>query len=106
MNRGAMASASAVISSVLALSCCLPLGFLAAAGATGAALFFKSAQPWLLVLSVGFLILGFVEVYRPARCGIERSKISLVLLWTATVLVAVVAFFPQVVAGWLADLMR
>lgn len=104
MKRGTMASTAAAISSLLALSCCLPLGFLGAAGVASAALIFKSAQPWLLVLSAGFVALGFFQVYRPANCGVERSKISLILLWTATVLMAVIAFFPQVVAGLLADL--
>ena len=105
MKRGTMASAAAVVSSVLALSCCLPLGFLGAVGAASGAALFKSAQPWLLVLSAGFLCLGFYQTYRPARCGIERSRIGVILLWAATALVAVIAFFPQVVAGWLADLL-
>ncbi|MGH9508864.1 MAG: hypothetical protein ACRD2Q_02380 [Terriglobales bacterium] len=105
MKQGTMATTAAVVSSVLALSCCLPLGFLGAAGAAGAAVYFKSAQPWLLVLAAGFLCLGFYQTYRPASCGIERSRMGVILLWAATVLVAVIAFFPQVIAGWLADLL-
>jgi len=99
----AVAPVAAIFSSVLSLTCCLPLGFLGAVGASGAALLLSSARPWLLALSGVFLGLGFFQVHRGVRCGIRPGKATMILLGLATVLVLVVVLMPQVVAGFLAD---
>ncbi|MGH9730885.1 MAG: hypothetical protein ACRD4A_04240 [Candidatus Acidiferrales bacterium] len=84
------------------VGCCFPLGFLAALGAAGAGAYFAILRPWLLGLSVVFLGLGFYQQYRGAQCGLRRSKLSLILLWTAAAVVVLVILFPQLLAGLLA----
>jgi hypothetical protein len=102
-GKGITASVAAMVSAIATIGCCVPLGFLAALGAAGASAFLASARPWLLGLSVLLLGAGFVQQYRGARCGVKRSVLSVVLLWTATAVVLAMLLFPQAVAGFLAD---
>jgi len=97
-------SVGAMLSSLLALGCCLPLPFLGAAGLAGASVFLSAARPWLLGLSVILLAAGFFQVYRGTKCRARQSRTALVLLGFATILVVFLLFFPQVMAGLLADL--
>jgi hypothetical protein len=97
------ASLGAMLSSLLALGCCLPLPFLGAAGLAGASVFLSAARSWLLGLSVILLGAGFFQVYRGVKCRARQSRIALVLLGLAAVLVVFLLFFPQVLAGLLAD---
>lgn len=99
-----LAAAGALVSALATLSCCLPFGFLAALGAAGAAVYLRSVGPWLLLLAVGLLGVGFYQVRSGLRCGVRQSKLGLVLLAFATLIVLLVALFPQVIAGVLADL--
>lgn len=98
------ASLGAMVASVLTLVCCLPLPFLGAAGLAGASVFLSAARPWLLGLSVILLGAGFFQVYRGMKCRARQSRIALVLLGLAAVLVVFLLFFPQVLAGLLADI--
>jgi type IV secretory pathway TrbL component len=98
------ASLGAMVASVLTLVCCLPLPFLGAAGLAGASVFLGTARPWLLGLSVILLGAGFFQVYRGVKCRARQSRIALVLLGLAAVLVVFLLFFPQVLAGLLADI--
>ena len=98
------ASLGAMVSSLLTLGCCLPLPFLGAAGIAGASVFLSAARPWLLGLSVILLGLGFFQVYRGMKCRARQSRIALVLLGLAAVLVVLLLLFPQVLAGLLADI--
>jgi hypothetical protein len=98
------ASSGAMASSLLTLACCLPLPFLGAAGLAGASVFLSAARPWLLGLSVILLGAGFFQVYRGMKCRARQNKIALVLLGLAAVLVVLLLFFPQVLAGLLADI--
>jgi hypothetical protein len=102
-GKGITASMAAMVSALAMIGCCVPLGFLAALGAAGASTFLATARPWLLELSVLLLGVGFVQQYRGARCGVKRSRLSVVLLWTATAVVLVMVLFPQAIAGFLAD---
>jgi hypothetical protein len=105
MNRNeTVASVAAVISALASVACCLPWGFLAALGATGVSVLSVSLRPWLLVLSAILLGAGFVQLYRSGRTCARRSVASIVLFWTATVVVIALILFPQVIAGFLADL--
>jgi hypothetical protein len=97
------ASLGAMLSSLLTLGCCLPLPFLGAAGLAGASVFLSAARPWLLGLSVVLLGVGFFQVYRGMKCRARQSRVALVLLGLAAVLVVFLLFFPQVLAGLLAD---
>jgi len=98
------ASVGAIFSSLLTLSCCLPLPFLGAAGMAGAAVFLASARPWLLALSIILLGLGFFQVYRGMRCRARQSKTAIALLALATIVVVLLLLFPQVIASVLADI--
>jgi len=103
-GRGmARASVAAAISSLATLACCLPAGFLAAAGAAGAGVIFRRFRLGLLVLSVVFLGLGFWQQQRGARCGLEPGLWTKALLWISTAIVVLVLLFPQEIAGFLAD---
>ena len=98
------ASLGATVTSLLTLGCCLPLPFLGAAGLAGASVFLSAARPWLLGLSVILLGAGFFQVYRGMKCRARQSRIALVLLGLAAVLLVFLLFFPQVLAGLLADI--
>jgi hypothetical protein len=97
-------SLGAMLSSLLTLGCCLPLPFLGAAGLAGASVFLSVARPWLLGLSVILLGAGFFQVYRGMKCRARQSRVALVLLGLASVLVVFLLFFPQVLAGLLANI--
>jgi hypothetical protein len=98
------ASLGAMVSSLLTLGCCLPLPFLGAAGLAGASVFLNAARPWLLGLSVILLGAGFFQVYRGMKCRARQNKIALVLLGLSAALVVFLLFFPEVLAGLLADI--
>jgi hypothetical protein len=98
------ASVGAMLTSLLTLSCCLPLPFLGAAGIAGASVFLAGARPWLLGLSIILLGLGFFQVYRGMRCRARQSKTAIALLGMATVIVVLLVLFPQVIANVLADI--
>ena len=92
------ASLGAILSSLLALGCCLPLPFLGAAGIAGASVLLSSARPWLLGLSVILLAVGFFQIYRGMKCRTRHSRTALVLFGLAAILVVFLLFFPQVMA--------
>ncbi len=98
------ASLGAMVSLLLTLGCCLPLPFLGAAGLAGASVFLSAVRPWLLGLSVVLLGVGFFQVYRGMKCRARQSRIALVLLGLAAMLVIFLLFFPQVLASLLADI--
>ena len=95
------ASVGAILSSLLTLSCCLPLPFL---GVAGASVFLGRARPWLLALSIILLGLGFFQVYRGVRCRARQSKTAIALLALATIVMVLLLLFPQVIASVLADI--
>jgi hypothetical protein len=98
------ASVGAILTSLLTLSCCLPLPFVGAAGIAGASVFLAGAGPWLLGVSVILLGTGFFQLYRGARCRVRQSKTAIVLLGMASVVVVLLLLFPQVIANVLADI--
>lgn len=102
-GTGISASLAAILSSVAAISCCLPLGFAAALGAGAASAFFTTLRPWLLGLSIVLLGLGFWQQHRAKQCSIRGRLIGSVLLWTALVVVVGMILFPQEIAAFIAD---
>jgi hypothetical protein len=98
------ASVGAILSSLLTMSCCLPLPFLGAAGMAGASVFLTSARPWLLALSIILLGVGCFQLYRGMRCRARQSKTAIALLALATIVVVLLLLFPQVIASVLADI--
>jgi hypothetical protein len=105
MRRGTGISASlvAILSSLATISCCLPLGFAAALGASAASAFFSTLRPWLLGLSVGLLGFGFWQQRRAKLCAVRGRSLGNVLLWSAVVVVLGMILFPQEIAGVIAD---
>jgi hypothetical protein len=104
LKRGPILSSIAAVGSVIAaMSCCLPVGsFLFAAGAAGAARILVPFRPWLLGVSMGTLILGFVQAYGRSHCTLRRNPLTVFLLWISAALVLVMLLFPQTIAGFLA----
>lgn len=101
--RGISAAALAMGSALASMACCLPLGFAAALGAAGAGLFLKTLRPWFLAISILLLGIGFWQQRRATQCGIKRSALVGALLWIAVAVVLLMAFFPQAIAGIIAD---
>lgn len=95
-------SIAAIVSSLATLACCFPLGFAAALGAGVASPFFAKLRPWLLVLSVAFIGLGFWQQHRAKKCSLRGRWVGNVFLWAAVVVVVAMILFPQQVAALLA----
>jgi uncharacterized membrane protein len=92
-----------MLTSLVTLACCLPAGFLAAAGAAGAGVFFERYRIGLLVLSIVFLGLGFWQQRRGRQCGLKPRRWARAMLWIAAAIVLLVVLFPQEIAGFFAD---
>ncbi len=99
----ASASLAAILSSVVTISCCLPLGFAAALGAGTASAFLTTLRPWFLGLSIVLLGFGFWQQRRARQCAVRGRLLSNVLLWTAVVVVLGMILFPQEIAAFIAD---
>ncbi len=96
---------AAVLSTIAAASCCLPLGaFFVAAGFAGAAAFMSAARPYFLGLSILLLTFGFWQTYGRKSCPVRKNRAAVILLWAAAGLVLILFLFPQAIAGFLADL--
>lgn len=102
-GTGLVASVGAIVSSIATMACCLPLGFAAAAGAAGASVVFLRLRPWLLLASVLLLGVGFWQQRRATQCALKGRLIAQTLLWAAVVIVLGMIFFPQQIAGFVAD---
>jgi hypothetical protein len=92
---------AAVIAALSTLACCLPFGFLGAAGLAGLSVRLQSLRPWLLGGAAVLLVLGFVQLYRHNRCK-KRSAVSIALFWCSVIVVVLIILFPQVIASLLA----
>jgi hypothetical protein len=98
-----LASTAALASAVAASSCCLPLlPFVAAAGLAGGSALFTAVRPYLLAVSVLLIGFAFFQSHRAKRCNCRPSKLSTAVLWISAILVAVMIFFPQAVAEFIA----
>jgi hypothetical protein len=102
-GTGISASVVAVLSSVATISCCLPLGFAGALGASVSGAFFTTLRPWLMGFSVALLGVGFWQQYRAKQCGVRGRWVGNVLLWASVVVVLGMILFPQEIAAVIAD---
>jgi uncharacterized membrane protein YidH (DUF202 family) len=102
-GSGLSLSFGAMVSSLATMGCCLPLGFAAALGTAGASTLFETLRPWLLGISVALLGVGFWQQRRAKQCAAKRSYLAAVLLWSSLALVVGMIFFPQEIAGFIAD---
>lgn len=93
---------AAVIAALSTLACCLPFGFLGAAGLAGAGVWLQSGKPWLLASAGILVVLGFIQLYvRRQQCR-KRSPLSIALFWVAAAIVLLVILFPQAIASLIA----
>ena len=96
---------AAVLSAAVTLVCCLPVGFAAAAATASLSTVVAERRSWFLAAASVLLLVGFVEVSRSRRLCPTRGGGSLAVLVVSALVVGLVAFFPQVVATILADLL-
>lgn len=104
MKEKAFIGASVVAAVTASLCCILPIVFvLIGAGIAGAAAFFATWRPLLLVITFLLLALGFYFAYRVPRQACEAGTVcerpavvrtGRVWLWIATVFVILFAAFP------------
>lgn len=96
------APAAAIVAALSTLACCVPLGFVGALGLASLSAWAQRFRPWLLGGSTVLLFVGLAQLYfgKPACRG--RSTASVVLFWTAVLVVILVTLFPQVIAGLIA----
>ncbi len=94
---------AAAASALATLACCLPLGIAAAAATASLGAVLSEYRTWLLAGSALLLTVGIVELLRVQRTCATRNRGSLLILSLSATIVVLVALFPQVVAGLVAD---
>jgi hypothetical protein len=100
-----LAPAGALAAALVSISCCVPLGFMAALGVAGLSVFAAEYQGWLIAASVVLVAVGSIQLVRKPICR-RRSRTSIVLLCLSSALVVAVVLFPQRIASLLADQFR
>lgn len=95
------APTAAIVAALSTLACCVPLGFLGAIGLASVSVWAQQYKLWLLIASILFLCVASVQLYFRRSCN-SRSTTSLVLFWTAVVVVVLVILFPQLIASLVA----
>ena len=102
-------NATPVAAAVTALStmlCCLPGTFAAAAATTSVGVFVIDYQPWFLGASVVLLAIGALRLRRARHTCSTRSRRSSMIVWCLSAVIVVMSvLFPQLLAGFFADLM-
>jgi hypothetical protein len=96
---------AAALTSVATLVCCLPTGFVAAAASVSLSSVVATYQRWFLGASVILLVVGMVQLQRVQRTCTRRPYGSIVVFGVSAAIVLLVALFPQLVAGIVADWM-
>ncbi len=100
-----VAPVAAAVSALVTLVCCLPIAFAAGTATTALAVVAGSYRSWLLAAAAGLLILGAVQLVRVRRACAPRGSGSMVILSVSATIVLLVLFFPQLIAGLIADWM-
>jgi hypothetical protein len=96
---------AAALSALATLACCLPVGFAAAAATASLGSVVSAYRAWFLGASVVLLLVGAFQLVRARRACATSGNASVVILGASVLVVALVVFFPQVIAGALADWM-
>lgn len=96
---------AAALTALATLACCLPMGFAAAAATASLGAVVASYSLWFLGASVVLLAVGAVQLKQARRTCSTGGNASIVILAVSAAVVALVIFFPQVIAGLLADWM-
>lgn len=95
---------AAALAALATLTCCVPFAFAGAAAVGGLATLATEYRGWFIGASAALLLIGAVQVARRRACGV-RSRISIAMLATSAAIVVLSAFFPQVMATLIADLL-
>lgn len=115
VRSGVLAPLGAILSAIVGSACCwLPLLLLAVGvSAAGVGSFFAATRPYFLMGAAVFLALGFYSAYfRRSACGPNEAcavpntklrRLNRVMLWAATAVVLVLAFFPNYVTALIGD---
>ena len=100
-----IASVAAALSALATLTCCLPIAFVAGTASASLAMVAGSYRWSFLGASVVLLAVGAVQLVQARRACRPRGPASPVFLGGSAAIVLLVVFFPQVIAGLLADWM-
>jgi len=100
-----VAPVAAAVTALTTLVCCLPIGIAAAAATAGLAAVVSSYRLWFLGASGVLLVIGIIQLTRVQRTCATRNRGSMIILGVSGTIVLLVALFPQVLAGLLADLL-
>lgn len=98
-----IAPVGAALTGLATLTCCLPMGFAAAAVTASLSTVVAAYQPWFLGASVVLLLVGTVQLRQVQRSCASRPYSSLIVFCASAAIVLLVILFPQVIAGMLAD---
>src|SRR5258708_9617444 len=99
-----IAPAAAVFSALSTIVCCLPRGIAAVAGAASLGtlgVLVEPLRPWLIVLSIALLGVGFLHLYRSKGSCQRRSRASVAVFWFSAIMVWPCCFFQK---SWEASL--
>src|SRR5262245_32194188 len=96
--------AAAAFTAMSSLACCLPLSLSAALGLGTLAVILEPLRGWLIGISIVFLAVGGLQLYRFKRSCRKTSISGNVVFVMAAIIVFAVSLFPQVIAVVLADL--
>jgi hypothetical protein len=97
------APVAAAVTALATLVCCLPMGIAAAAATAGLAAVVAGYRLWFLGASAVLLVIGIVQLTRIQRACATRNRGSMIILGVSGTIVVLVALFPQVLAGLLAE---
>jgi hypothetical protein len=93
----------AVLTAVSTLLCCLPWGFAATGALAGLSAVASSYQPWFVGASILSVVWGTFQLLRARRTCDTRRLPSVIGLAVSAAIIVLVLFFPQRLAGILAD---
>jgi len=94
---------AAAVTALSTLLCCVPTSFAAAIATTSAGVFVAQHQGWFLAASVVLIAIGVIQLRRATVCSTGRKRWSAIVLAVSAGIVVAVVFFPQVLAGLMAD---
>ena len=102
-NTEQVTPVAAAVTALSTLLCCVPTSFAAAMATTSAGIFVVDHQGWFLAASVLLIAIGVFQLRRATVCSPRTKRSSAIVLTISAAIVVGVIFFPQVVAGLMAD---
>jgi hypothetical protein len=102
-NTEQVTPVAAAVTALSTLLCCVPTSFAAAIATTGVGVFVARHQGWFLAASVALLAIGVIQLRRATVCSTARKRWSAIVLAVSAGIVVAVIFFPQLLAGLMAD---